>query len=373
MNAKPTPLSKYVPVEVSPARVARIWASVSARVGSRPLQSGRYLLAVVAAVGLIVGAGAGFWVAAGRWHGANSSFGAALQTAGDGLTVDLDDGSKLELASNTRVRVLPGDARNAAIQLQNGRVVCDVASSSKRHFSVFVAELEVRDTGTRFSVSRDSDSGQVEVAVERGSVLIVGPSGVQGGKSLAAGERWFRDRSRALDSAKAPPTSVTTTAPAASPAGTSLDAVPATAMARALDAGMNNDSAPGTTDVPNAQALFEQGNVARRSGNSAAAARAYQTLLNRHPNDSRAGLAALELGRLRIGPLSDVPGAIRAFEMALAHAPGAGFREDALAHLIAAHAASGEIAKCRSLRETYLNDYPHGVHVTLVERQCSPK
>ena len=338
------------------------------------MQHGRYLLTLVATVGLLVGAGAGFWVAAGQWHGASTSIGATLQTAGDRLTVDLDDGSKLELASNTRVQVLPGDARHAAIQLQHGSVVCDVASRSKRHFSVFVADLEVRDTGTRFSVSRNSDSGQVEVAVERGSVLIVGPSGVQGGKSIAAGERWFRDRSRALDSAKAPPTSVTTTAPAASPAGTSPDAVPVTAaMARALDAGKSNDAASGTTDVPNAQALFEQGNVARRAGNSAAAARAYQMLLNRHPNDSRAGLAALELGRLRMGPLSDVPGAIRAFEMALAHAPGAGFREDALAHLVAAHAASGEVAKCRSLRETYLNDYPHGVHVALVERQCGPK
>jgi hypothetical protein len=373
MNAKPAPLSKYVPVEMSPVRIARLWASVSARLGTMPIHHRRYLLAVVATVGLLVGAGAGFWTAALRWHGSPIAFGATLQTARDRLTVDLDDGSRLELASDTRAQMLPGDARSAAIQLQHGTVVCDVASRSKRRFSVFVADLEVRDTGTRFSVSRDSDSGQVEVAVERGSVIIIGPSGVQSGKSIAAGERWFRDRNRALGSANTAPASLSASVPATSTAGTGLDTGLVATVTRTLDAGLSYDSVPAATDLPNAQTLFEQGNAARRAGNSAAAARAYQMLVNRHPNDSRAGLASLELGRLRMGPLSDLPGAIRAFEMALAHAPGAGFREDALAHLISAHAAAGAIAKCRSLRETYLNDYPHGVHVALVERQCSPK
>lgn len=377
MNTKPTSLSQYVPIEVSPTRVARLWAVVSARIGTHPFQQRRYSLAVVAAVGLSLGAGGGFWVAARQWHGASVSFGATLQTTGDRLFVDLDGGDQLELAANTRVQVLPGDIRNAAIRLQQGTVVCEVASHGKRHFSVLVADLEIQDTGTRFSVSRDAESGQVEVTVERGSVLIVGPAGAQSGRSITAGERWVRDRGRALSPTQPPPQtsspSLTPRLPTAPPADANVDVAPVITKSKTFDAEPTHDSTALTPDTPTSQALFDQGNVARRAGNAAAAARAYQMLLAHYPKDSRTGLAALELGRLRMGPLADVPGAVHAFELALARAPSAGFREDALAHLIAAHADLGEIAKCRSLREAYLKDYPHGVHVALVERQCSGK
>ena len=81
-----------------------------------------------------------------------------------------------------------------------------------------------------------------------------------------------------------------------------------------------------------------------------------------HPRDPRAGLAAFELGRLRMDRLGDMPGAVQALEQAVALAPGAELREDALARLVAASAAAHDHAVCTRARARYLTEYPSGVH-----------
>jgi hypothetical protein len=88
----------------------------------------------------------------------------------------------------------------------------------------------------------------------------------------------------------------------------------------------------------------------------------YQELLASYPRDPRAGLAAFELGRLRMDRLGDLPGAVRALQQAVALAPGAELREDALARLVAASAAAHDHAVCARTRARYLTDYPSGVH-----------
>ena len=92
------------------------------------------------------------------------------------------------------------------------------------------------------------------------------------------------------------------------------------------------------------------------------AARTYQALLSAHPRDPRAGLAAFELGRLRMDRLNDMPGAVQALEQAVALAPGAELREDALARLVAAAAAAHDHPRCARARTRYLTEYPAGVH-----------
>ena len=81
-----------------------------------------------------------------------------------------------------------------------------------------------------------------------------------------------------------------------------------------------------------------------------------------HPRDPRAGLAAFELGRLRMDRLGDMPGAVVALQQAVALAPGAELREDALARLVAASAAAHDRAGCARARTRYLTEYPTGVH-----------
>ena len=96
----------------------------------------------------------------------------------------------------------------------------------------------------------------------------------------------------------------------------------------------------------------------------------YQTLLTEFPRDGRAGLAALELGRLRMDRLGDMRGAVQALERAVALAPGSEFREDAMARLVAAHAGAHDAAGCARAREKYLAEFPSGVHHRTVAAAC---
>jgi tetratricopeptide (TPR) repeat protein len=115
---------------------------------------------------------------------------------------------------------------------------------------------------------------------------------------------------------------------------------------------------------------LDQANLARRNGQLREAADAYEALLRRYPSDGRAGLAAFELGRLRMDSLKDLPGAAQALERAVALAPGSAFREDALARLTLAYGGLGRRAECARARDHYLTSYPSGVHKEAVSSRC---
>jgi hypothetical protein len=63
---------------------------------------------------------------------------------------------------------------------------------------------------------------------------------------------------------------------------------------------------------------------------------------------------------------------VQALNRAVALAPGSGFREDAMARLVDAHANMGAGARCRAAQAAYLRSYPQGVHASVVARRCAP-
>jgi len=121
---------------------------------------------------------------------------------------------------------------------------------------------------------------------------------------------------------------------------------------------------------PSAADLLEQATEARRAGRASDAAASYEELLSSHRGDSRAPLAAIELGRLRMDALRDPAGAAQAFELALRLGPASPLREDALARLVRANDAAGRATACRDARRRYLEAYPDGRWRADVERRC---
>jgi transmembrane sensor len=361
-----SPLSKHVRIDVSPARVARVWAGVSERLEHAPTSRRRwaYRGAIATALSGLLAFGA---VKAMSDHQARSAWQkAALETAGDAMAVGLDDGSRLELAAHTKVRVVGNEPQSMALDLDHGRVDCDITPRPGRHFSVAAAGVVVRVKGTKFGVELAPSRDRVDVDVERGLVEVTWQDGAQH-RDLAAGERWSIDLRH--PEATAPSAAPSIQAPAA-PASVeaSSDAPPAASdNAKATMPHAPRDAAPG------ARELLDLGNAARRAGDAAGAARAYEELLTLHPGDGRAGLAAFELGRLRMDRLGDLPGAIQALQKAVMMAPGAGFREDAMARLVEAYARAGAVERCRSARGAYLSSYPGGVHASAVSRQCQER
>jgi len=337
--------SRFVQPEVSEARIARLWGNVSERMGRRrPAQRKGFVLAGLGSVA----AAAAVWVLVSRAQIAEpapSPFEhAAFETRGDASRVALKDGSAIELAPSTRVEVSEGEKRSVRLALRSGRVTCDVTRDEARSFVVLAGKVEVRVIGTRFTVERASlEHGErVAVNVERGVVEVKGRAGLV---RLTAGQSFREDPEPLRGTASAQ-------LPVDPPAAPSL-------------------SPPAPSAAPaSARELLDQANWARRSGQTRDAAQAYETLLRRFPNDGRAGLAAFELGRLRMDSLADFAGAAQALERAVALAPGSAFREDALARLTLAYTRLGRHADCARARSRYLTSYPNGVHKDAVSARC---
>ena len=348
-------LAHHVRVDLSEERVDRLWGRVSARLGGPRrargwVWAGAALCVGAAAVAIVVTRGndpAKQGTVASAWEGAQ------LETAADALSVTLVDGSSLKVEPRSRVEV--GDRTPSALKLvvARGRIACDVTHREGRSFVVAAGGVEVRVVGTRFSVANEeAEAGRrVEVRVERGVVEVraAGPGAEV--VRVEAGHSWSQvTKTEALDGAEAE--AQPETAPASAPEADATRAAPSAHTRGPTHAKAGAD----------ARALFEQARSAWRAGNMEEAARTYQALLAAHPRDPRAGLAAFELGRLRMDRLGDMPGAVRALQQAVTLAPGAELREDALARLVSASAAAHDRARCTRARTRYLTDYPSGVH-----------
>jgi transmembrane sensor len=350
-------LAQHVRVDLSEARVDRVWDRVSGQLGA-PRRTRAWLWSSVMACAATAGAITIAVVRAHTFHGdarvavasaAPSAWeGAQLETAADALSVSLVDGSSLKVEPRSRVEVRNHAPSALKLVLAHGRIACDVTHREGRSFIVAAAGVEVRVVGTRFSVANEAAEGgtRVEVRVERGIVEVrgAGPDGEV--VRVEAGHSWSQlTKTEAL------------AAPEAEAPAAAQEREPAAPAAKAHVS--SHAARPAPAD---ARELFEQARVEWRAGKMEEAARTYQALLATHPRDPRAGLAAFELGRLRMDRLNDMPGAVQALEQAVALAPGAELREDALARLVAASAAAHDGARCARARSRYLTEYPSGVH-----------
>jgi transmembrane sensor len=115
----------------------------------------------------------------------------------------LDDGSVLDLNTNTHVRVQFTAARRQ-IFLDHGEVLLAVAHDASRPLEVIAAGIVTRAVGTRFSV-RLYDNSNVETVVTEGRVLVLRERHLLGlstapkpvGRTLVAGERVLVDSTTA--------------------------------------------------------------------------------------------------------------------------------------------------------------------------------
>lgn len=362
--------SRYVQPEVSDARVNRLWGNVSARLEARPGRFWRWFVLSTALVGALAGA-----VLLSRAHTVPELADtravlaeAKLETAGDVLAVTLVDGSKVSLASRTELQVHGNQPSAVSLSLARGEVVCDVTHREERKFTVVAGDVEVRVVGTKFSVkTTPGGNPRVEVSVLRGVVEVVSKRRPGIVARVAAGQSWIQY----------PEPSALLVNPASSAPAPSLVAEPTVSGA---DGERDKSDVKGASPVvsavpagPSARELFEKAGESRRSGDAAAAARAYEELLRLHPSDARASLSAFELGRLRMDRLGDPAGAITALERALALNVGPSFREDALARLVSVYASQGNFAACGRARDRYLSSYPAGVHASAVASRCGAR
>jgi transmembrane sensor len=329
--------ARYIQPDVSEARITRLWSQISGRLEQK--RPRRLVWLGRGAFGLTATAALWFAFDATRLP---SATGVALEptsfeTRTDSSNVALSDGSAVELAPQSHLDLVESKQESVKLSLAYGRVTCDVAKNTARAFSVLAGDVVVKVVGTKFSVSRNA--GRVEVEVQRGVVEVKTP---RRGEPL----RLSAGQSYREEPAEAKP-------PVSEPERTEPE---------------RPEPKPASS-VSGARELFDEANDVRRGGDISRAAELYETLLRRYPTDGRAGLAAFELGRLRMDSLNDLPGAASALERAVTMTPG-GFREDAIARLVRVYDSLGRSADCLRAKERYLKGYPNGVHRDAIAERC---
>jgi len=144
-------------------------------------------VAVAAALVLSIIASITLWPAGGAEY---------VTRVGEQNSVLLDDGSRLTLNTNSKVRVR-FNADHRRIFLDRGEVMLTVAHDASRPLEVIAGDVTSRAVGTKFSVRVHEDDSRVETLVTEGRVLVLRQPHLLGiplrpqavARTLSAGEK----------------------------------------------------------------------------------------------------------------------------------------------------------------------------------------
>ena len=347
----------FIKPHLPEARIQRMWSFVELAQSRAPVQRVVYWgligpIAAVACMALVL------WLR--PWFGRHGQTTAHAVTSGDTFAteakqrqVTLPDGSVLSMGTSTRIEVVRVAADGVRLRLIRGALTCDVPRVESRQFVVQAGSADVTVKGTRFTVELEPEATakpELSVSVDHGRVQLR-LDGHTVAAILESGQKW--------SSQKAAPELPTVAASSGAPPEPEAPAAPSPAP-----------SSEGPAR-PLAVELMTRANAARLGGNPAEAARAYAQLRDWYPRDARAGLAAFELGRIRLNNLGNARGALEAFRFALAHPSGGFFSEDAEVGVVEAFNRLGDAPACVEAREAFLEHHANSAHAARVRQLCA--
>ncbi len=376
MNGLQPPLRELLRAGIDDLATARIWQRLERyRRAASSRRSASWRLVAVASAAVVVLAAFLVWSLVDRPTAARSAAGPLRLAAGgviegrlaasnDARTLDLSDGSAVSLRPRSSLEVLENDGKAFVALLASGAARFEVQPGGPRRWTIECGLATVEVVGTRFSIRREPAA--VRVDVEHGIVLVRSDLVVDHVRRLTDGQSLDvvlpRDEARAHG-----PTSPAGATPAPPPPRS--DAPPATARWRDLAAGGNFTEAYGllgpsgvrhVSEVGAVRDLLTVADVARLSGHPREAVPPLQRILDDHPDDPGAPVAAFTLGRIQLDALGDPADAADSFARALAlHVPP-GLEEDACARLVEARARAGDAAGARRAAEEYRRRFPQG-------------
>jgi len=366
----PQRLAQFVQPNLHEARLSHQWAKITNASRYRARFVWPRFVPVFAASMVLCGALVVGW----RWFNAQRSAalnGTIVESNESGAQVlTLPDGSRIELAVASRLVVDAYEAGRVQVTLKQGTAEFEVAHQAGRQFAVFAGGFAISVLGTHFTVTLGPASApeRVTVQVERGKVSVRNRQSTPDERVLAAGQSWSAaggvEPSMVQNATESTSAAAAQEPPAegeASDKNQPLAPQPSTAAIGA--SGNANKSATEAKD------LFEAAQLSRISGNLRESADALNRLRKSYRSDPRAGLAAFELGRMRMDIFGDVLSSIDAFRDAIKLSPMAPFREDAEARLVQLYHRQDD-RRCESAKAQYLEHYPNGAARKLVSRLC---
>ena len=304
----------------------------------------------------------------------------------------LADGSSVALLEpQTDVAVEHVDEHLVALQLRAGRARFEVTPRTERVFRVRTAEVTVEVLGTIFEVEQRDKRTRVQVTRGRVAVLwddrreVLGAGDEGLFPPVAEASAFLGSLARGRDSAQA-----ATPVGARAETRTSSGAAKAKRSARAEARDERSeeqstswrDHAEGgdfktafpllpqtdTLSTMSVADLMLAADAARLSGHPRAALPFLTRVVEAHPEDARAPLAAFTLGSVLMHQLGLPREAEAAYATARATTQSVALAQDALARQVEAASRAGDEALARRLARAYLEQYPEGRRVNAVRR-----
>jgi transmembrane sensor len=378
-------------------RRAGMWALVAAAVGLVALLIGVYVTRDRSALAVSVGGASGSPLL-GAWLGAPDK---------SSLPLDFSDGSRFELAPQSRARVVELSRKGARVELASGSLNVHVVPGGGANWQIDAGPFGVRITGTRFVVGYVPDGEAFELSVSEGQVELSGCM-FGSGRRVATGQRVRAScKKRTLDvsysdgvgagtgtaTSDSPPSAEATGAsgtvaalPAEPAAASSVGASAGTArpsparsgpdwlaLARAgkyadAYAAVERDGFDAVSQRSSADALTLLAEVARHARAERRAREALLTLRRRFAGSNDAALAAFTLGRLEFDERHAYAAAAAWFRTYLQERPRGAMAREALGRLIEASHRAQDAASARASAARYLREYPTGPHAELASR-----
>lgn len=277
--------------------------------------------------------------------------------------LSLPDGSSVQLLDDqAHVTVSESGPRRITLRLNAGHARFRVTHRPKRRFRVLAGSIAVEVLGTTFSVSRELE--RASVAVQEGRVVVrVGEQSVE----LQAGEaKWFPTR-RQVDADEAQSWST-----ALREQGERKRNRPSSWRRHAEQGDFKRAFALLRQEefvvAPKVAELMLAADAARLSGHPQAAVPYLRKVVEQHPDDPRAPLAAFTLGGVLMNQLGLPREAGIAYAKARAGTRSAALSQDALARQVEAAHRAGDETLARQLAERYVSEYPRGRRLRAVRR-----
>jgi hypothetical protein len=348
-------LARYMQPSLEGGRLDRQWDAVqqlSHRERRWPWAAAGLAVAAAAVVVAVI--------AAGRIDAEPVALdGAVVETSGTNTQrLSLADGSTVELSQASRLQFAKVRSDEIVLKLTRGALSLSVMRDEKRAFTVSAGGFDVKVRGTRFRVElSEGPAPRLTVSVDEGRVEIGRSGSLEPPRAVIAGESW----SSSLE-VSAP------ARPMASPPAPPKADTKHTAQNEPVS---NAPPAPSVTETEGPRRLLELADAARLGGHPRDAAVALDKLRRTYRTDPRAGLAALELGRLRSDSFGDLGGALEAFRDAAALASSGSVREDADARTVQTLERLGDRNGCMRARDAYLTRFPNGIHAATMRGRCN--
>jgi transmembrane sensor len=230
----------------------------------------------------------------------------------EAVRVALSDGSVLELGPDVHLAARENSGEAFSLAMSRGVATFDVRPRGPRLWSIDAGTFVVEVIGTRFTIERAASFA--EVRVDRGLVSVRGPHVPDGSRLLGAGQALRVPNELAI----VEPENTGEAASMRSPADPTWRELASRgdyheAYRRVESLGLAREVAR-AEDI---ETLFALADTARLSGHPADARPPLVRIVEEHPSDARAEIAAFTLGQIELRSLRRPDAAARWFERAI--------------------------------------------------------